>query len=545
MKKSNLRAVLGNLIRKALSLRMGEGRAILWLAAYFTLAMNISFWAYVVDSVEITGARVLAAVAMLPVLMFLLHYVVLSLLLFPYTLKPVAIFLLLVSSGANFFMFKYKVYIDTDMVRNVIDTNPGEAFDLITPWLVLWILIGGLIPSIMVWRVRVSYRPLLKLFAARVARIFGAFALIALVLFVNYKPYAFFARNNNEARKLANPENYIYALPKYFYNRRLANMKFELIDPEARHEPSGKARNIIVFVLGETARAENFSLNGYARDTNPELARRDVISFADVASAGTATATSVPVMFSHKTRGYSVDKLARMENVVDLIKQAGYSVRWLENDGGCKGVCDRVDYTNIKPDDPKWCDGTTCYDEVMLEGLEEYIAKGEGDMFVALHTIGSHGPSYFKRYPKEFQKFGPTCETAELQDCPRENIVNTYDNTIVYTDHFLGRVIDILGKIKGARASMIYASDHGESLGENGIYLHGMPYAIAPEQQRKVPMILWMNAEQRRRIDYECLKKRKPEAISHEYLFHSILSLGEVRSKLYDSELDLFGPCVK
>ncbi|MDR2129058.1 MAG: sulfatase-like hydrolase/transferase, partial [Burkholderiaceae bacterium] len=184
--------------------------------------------------------------------------------------------------------------------------------------------------------------------------------------------------------------------------------------------------------MGETARAENFSLNGYERDTNPALSRRDVISFADVTAAGTSTAASVPLMFSHKTRGYSVDKAKRMENVVDLLNQSGYSVCWIENDGGCKGVCDRVDRVDIKPDNPEYCDGTTCHDEIMLDGLGEYIAGGEGDRFVVLHTIGSHAPTYFKRYPAGFRKFEPTCDTSELQDCPRESIVNTYDNTILY-----------------------------------------------------------------------------------------------------------------
>jgi lipid A ethanolaminephosphotransferase len=309
--------------------------------------------------------------------------------------------------------------------------------------------------------------------------------------------------------------------------------------------PGGGERSIIVLVLGETARAENFSLNGYKRDTNPALSQRDVISFVDVTAAGTSTATSVPLMFSHKTRGFSVDKARRMENVVDLLKQSGYDVRWIENDGGCKGVCDRVACVDIKPDHPEYCDGTTCHDEIMLDGLGEYIAGGTSNMLVVLHTIGSHGPAYFKRYPARFRKFVPTCDTPEPQNCPRENIVNTYDNTILYTDYFLGRVIDMLKELKDIRASMVYVSDHGESLGENGIYLHGMPYAIAPEQQKKVPMVIWMNAGQKKHVDYECLGARRTEAVSHDHLFHSILGLSEVRSKLYVAQLDLFKPCQK
>ncbi|MDR2129057.1 MAG: DUF1705 domain-containing protein [Burkholderiaceae bacterium] len=219
--------------------KIGEGMAIFWLSMYFIVAMNISFWGYVIDGVEITGARVFAAVMLLPVVLLIFHHLVFSLLLFPYTFKPVAILLLLISSGANFFMFRYKIYIDADMVRNVMETNAGETFDLITPEFALWVLFGGILPATAVWRARIFYQPFWRMLAMRTVRIFGALLLLALIVFANFKPYAFLARNHNEARKLASPENYLYAVSKYFYAKSFADVKFERIDPEARHEPRG------------------------------------------------------------------------------------------------------------------------------------------------------------------------------------------------------------------------------------------------------------------------------------------------------------------
>jgi glucan phosphoethanolaminetransferase (alkaline phosphatase superfamily) len=226
-------------VQRVFSLRLGDGAAIFWLSVYFTAAMNTSFWAYAIENIHITGTHARIAVMLLPAVMLILHYIVFSLLLFPYTFKPVAITLLLISSGANFFMFRYKIYIDADMVRNVMDTNPGEALDLLTPGFALWVLLGGIVPAIAVWRSSISYQPFLRMLAMRAVRMAGALLLLALILFANFKPYAFFARNNNEARKLANPENYLYAVPRYFQAKSRANIQLERIDPDARYEPGG------------------------------------------------------------------------------------------------------------------------------------------------------------------------------------------------------------------------------------------------------------------------------------------------------------------
>lgn len=350
-------------------------------------------------------------------------------------------------------------------------------------------------------------------------------------------------------RRLVIPHNYIYATIRYFQIEAQHRRPFTKLDKDAKHIPyPDEKKTVFVLVLGETARAQNFSLNGYERKTNPRLAKEDIVNFPHVTSAGTATAVSVPAIFSFVSRDdFNPTDARYTENLLDLLQQTGYKVFWLENDNGCKGVCTRVPNKEMDVKNKKFCDGLYCHDEIMLGELRDYLKNSKDDhLFIVLHTIGSHGPTYFRRYPKEFKKFTPTCDTEEIQTCTREQIVNTYDNTILYADHISASVIDILKEQPKWESGMMYVSDHGESLGENGVYLHGLPYAIAPETQTRVPMVIWMSNTMKKadHIDYACLKKKAAEGkFSHDNISHSLLTLMESQSKVYDPQLDIFDSC--
>jgi lipid A ethanolaminephosphotransferase len=243
-------------------------------------------------------------------------------------------------------------------------------------------------------------------------------------------------------------------------------------------------------------------------------------------SIGTSTSISVPGIFSSRGKDYDVNFSNHEENLLDIMKQVGFDILWLENDNGCKGVCGRVETIKYNPNqNEKLCDGKYCFDEIMMEDFKNKINKVKKDTLIVMHTIGSHGPTYYARYPQDFKKFTPTCDTSELQNCPQENIINSYDNTILYTDYFLNKVIEILKKSK-IKTTMLYVSDHGESLGENGVYLHGMPYSIAPMEQKQVPFIIWSN----RKI------KVKPREIHQREIYSSVLEIGNVKSKTYDDK---------
>jgi lipid A ethanolaminephosphotransferase len=304
---------------------------------------------------------------------------------------------------------------------------------------------------------------------------------------------------------------------------------------------------LVVIVAGETARAQNWSLGGYTRETNPELAKRDITYFSNTSSCGTATAVSLPCMFSHLGRSdYSYEAGLASENMLDVLTRAGYHVEWWDNNTGDKQIGDRITVRSlIKSTDPRYCADGECNDGIFLDELSNYADTITQNTVLVLHMIGSHGPSYYLRYPKEFEAFTPTCQTSELKNCANEDIVNAYDNTILYTDHILASMIDILAKKDNAISSLIYASDHGESLGENGLYLHGAPYMIAPEYQTRVPMLLWMGKEYQDTfaINAACLKDKKDDAVSHDNLFSTVLSLADVHSESIDPELDLIASC--
>lgn len=524
-------------------------RLVAVLSAYFLLFLNISFWRFVFTHAEPSGLIGGLFMLSVPVLIFTLLYLSFSLLLLPYIGKPLLILLLIISAGVNYLMYQFGVFIDADMIRNTFETHPGEVKDLITLRSVLWLTALGIVPAVMLARIKILFKPFWKETLGRLKRC--GLLLLCLLIFLPfvYKEYASFGRNNNQVRRLVSPLNYIYATVRYFQIEHQKKRPFTKLDEAAEHVPyPDEEKTVFILVLGETARAMNFSLNGYARETNPKLKTQDIVNFPHVESAGTATAFSVPAIFSFTQRGdFSPTDAKYTENLLDLLQQTGYEILWKENDNGCKGVCQRVPNVEMDLKDQRFCDGTYCRDEILLDGLEEYLANIKGEnAFIVLHTIGSHGPTYYRRYPPEFKKFTPTCDTEEIQTCTQEQIINTYDNTILYTDHIVSSVIDILKKFPHYESGLLYVSDHGESLGENGVYLHGLPYSIAPKEQTSVPMVLWMSEVMKKsdHIDYDCLKKKAAEGnFSHDNLSHSLLSLMEVDSKWYDKKMDFFEGC--
>jgi lipid A ethanolaminephosphotransferase len=477
-------------------------------------------------------------------------YIIINVLMVPLLGKFIISLLMITSAVSSYMMYSYGVYVDSDMIRNVFETNAKEAADLVTIWVVLWTFFLGIVPSVLLFLVKIKYKPLKKELKRRLFMAILSFITVGIIAALSYKEYVSFGRNNSQVRKLITPVNYIYSMWKYFKLESLANRNLEKLDPEAKLMPhEDPAFTVVVMMVGETARAQNFALSGYDRNTNPNLIKEDIVYFDSVSSCGTSTAISVPCLFSNMNKkSFDVTNAKYTENILDLARESGYNVLWLENDGGCKGVCDRVSSEDVTKTQKsgKYCDDESCYDEALLEGLEDYLRDIKQDTVIVLHTIGSHGPTYYKRYPDKFLTFKPTCDTAQIQDCTKEEIVNTYDNTIVYTDYIISQAIDKLKKFPSYESGLLYISDHGESLGERNIYLHGLPYAIAPKEQTSVPMILWMSENMKKYdyIDYQCMKNdAKNKDYSHDNLFHSLLGLLEINTKVYDKELDMFENC--
>jgi len=378
-------------------------------------------------------------------------------------------------------------------------------------------------------------------------------AVIGGVALVNYQGLSSLFRNHHELRLMVVPSNYIGASFGYLREQVVsARQPFAKLGEDAQKKPAWQAhdrKSLTVLVVGESARAENFGILGYDRDTTPKLSKESgLIAFTDVHSCGTETAVSVPCMFSNMGRkDYDASKAKNQEGLLDVLKHAGLEVIWRDNQSGCKGTCDRVtvdDVSNLK--DPVLCANSECRDEILLQGMQHFIDTLNKDTVLVLHQMGSHGPEYFKRYPKEYEHFTPVCESNALNNCSRESIVNGYDNTLVYTDHVLSTLIDLLRSNQGkVDTAMLYLSDHGESLGEYNLFLHGTPYMLAPEQQKHVAMMAWFSDSYQKSfsVDTHCLQQNREKPLSQDNLFHSMLGLLEVNSTVYNPGLDMFAGC--
>jgi lipid A ethanolaminephosphotransferase len=461
-----------------------------------------------------------------------------------YTIKPALIAVLALSAATGYFMDAYNVVINEDMIDNIVRTDLGEAMDLLSFRYVLYMLLLGIIPSIIIYKIKIDFhRPAKELFS-RLKLIAASLAIVATAIFLFSNFYASFFREHKLLRYYMNPTAYIFSTGKYV-SRAFASPPGELahIAQDAVIQEDGDHRELVILVIGETARADRFSLNGYERETNPLLKKKNAISFTNVWSCGTSTAYSVPCIFSGDDHGNFDKTIAgHTENVLDVLRNLGANVLWLDNNSDSKGVALRIPYESYKtPEKNPVCD-IECRDVGMLANLQTYIdSHPKGDIFIVLHQMGNHGPAYYKRYPEEFEAFKPTCKTNELEDCTIDEINNAYDNAILYTDYFLAKTIDLLDHNKYAfEASMIYVSDHGESLGENGIYLHGLPYIFAPEAQIHVPMIIWLGDSYTNDvINLDGLKQRTGEHLTHDNIFHTILGMLEVRTVAYNTTMDL------
>jgi lipid A ethanolaminephosphotransferase len=445
----------------------------------------------------------------------------------------------LVSSQLAYFMDKYGVVIDNDMIDNLLQTNVHEATELLSLSLAWRTLIFGLIPAYLILIFR---QKTLGLKTELISKGFVC-ALLLILMAACFVPltasYITFVREHKSVRFYSNPIYFSYSVGLNI-TKELRHPKSKALivtADDARHIGQLGKNKLVILVIGETARADHFSLNGYNRETNPELKKQEVISMKNVTSCGTSTAVSVPCMFSPLTRkGFDAKKSLHYENALDVLQRVNVAVLWRDNNSDSKGVSARVPYENFK--DPRLnpaCE-VECRDIGMLSGLSSYIDAHKGkDILIVLHQMGNHGPAYYKRYPPSFKRFTPVCETNELSNCTTEQVINAYDNAILYTDHFLAQTIELLKQYDdNFKTAMLYVSDHGESLGEYGIFLHGAPFAIAPKAQVDVPAVIWMG----KNFDYklEDLRPYENYPLSHDDLFCTLLVAFEIDTKVCESK---------
>ena len=543
---------------KLLSLRRPISATALtaWSALWCLLVLNIPFWTRVLELRPLEDARDVAFVASVAVLAGLIS----NLFLMPLTLvrplaKPLLAVVMVLAALAAYFVWAYGVLVDKVMIRNVFETDALEAGELVNWRLLLFIGVLGVLPALVVLRIPLArpswQRELLHRGVALGVTIVG----IGIVAFFFYQDQASFLRNNRDLRHRLVPVNYLSGVGSYVQEITKRKLPYEAIGADAAlgarwKTPMAERPLLLVLVVGETARAANFSLGGYGRDTNPRLAEvQDLVYFTDVSSCGTSTAISVPCMFSDLGReGFSAEKARARDNLIDIVAKAGLGVDWYGNNTNCKGICRAAgEKRAVRENHPDHCKADVpCTDGAIFEDFWSTLPAYSGRGLVVLHQLGSHGPGYHLRYPEPFNRFTPVCRSTDFSKCQVSEIVNAYDNTILFTDHLLAETISRLQSMADrVDSAILYVSDHGESLGENGLFLHAVPYALAPRVQTHVPMVFWSTAgfTERMQLDRQCLFEQRNRPLSHDNYLHTILGLLDVSTSVRKPELDFAQGC--
>lgn len=531
--------------------RLSSTQLIALVSLYFTLILNYPFYVTVLKINPFQGKLEDYFLLTVPFFVFFVLNAAFQILALPFLHRIIMPFLLITGAAISYQELFFGIYFDDDQLNNVLQSNIAESSRMLTLPYLVWIFCLGIIPAIFYTRTKVQYKAWYKEIGIRFVMIgVSALAVLSIGKFY-YKDYVAFGRNNKEIANLIIPSDLIGAGIKLGKKAYLNSIPFTPIGQNTEQAKPDNFRHVTILVVRETTRAQNWGLNGYARQTTPQLAAwNDVINFPNTTSCGTATAISVPCMFSRYTREeYNATHASHESNLLDILQTAGVNVLWRDNDAGCKGVCDRVpnqDMTALNL--PEYCHNGECLDEILLKDLESELTKTEKDTVIVLHTIGSHGPTYNERYAKAFEKFTPICDTNEIQKCSNEQLVNTYDNGILYIDNLLNKVIKQLEQHPEWESTLLYVSDHGESLGEDGIYLHAAPYAIAPVYQTRVPMIMWFSPMwvKNEGVDMQCVRNNAQKLpSSQDNLFHTVFGMLDLNlhNEIYKPELDILAQC--
>ncbi len=542
-------------------IRASVEELLLAAALFWLLAGNQPFLREALQGRSVLAGGGLQLAATLVLSVVALHVLLLGLVAQRRTVKPLIALLTVVTAVAAWFSSRYGVVLDPSMLRNVLHTDVAEASELLGWPLLLHLLLYAAAPIALLARVEVLPRASWRHAAGvRLALLAGSLAVLLLAVMLSFQPLASLMRTHKELRYRITPANVLYATAAVVAaDLRGAARPREPIGTDAKPGPAQLARQrpmVLVLVVGETARAANWGLAGYARDTTPRLRQLPVLDFGTVQACGTNTEVSVPCLFAPVGRqDYDESRIRGQESLLHVLARAGVAVHWRDNQSGCKGVCDGLPGDRPTPATaPGLCDGDHCLDEALIHDLDarlERLGTTPGTQIWVLHMLGNHGPAYFRRHPAPFTAFEPECRDEDLGRCSQQEIVNAYDNALRYTDEVLARAIERLAAHAGrVDSALLYVSDHGESLGEHGLFLHGLPYAIAPDVQKQVPMIFWASGgfEQNAGLQPGCLQgplKQRAQGggVGHQHVFHTVLGLLDVHTALHNPALDLVAAC--
>jgi lipid A ethanolaminephosphotransferase len=432
---------------------------------------------------------------------------------------------------ALYFIETFGVVLDKSMMGNLFSATYAEASSFFHAGLLSYLLVLGALPCWLLSRIRIRSSPLLRRATLSILILLTGAGWI----YATSITWLWIDKNARQLGGMILPWSYVINASRHYGDRFLSSREQKLL-PAATFLT--KEKMMAILVIGESARTQNFSLYGYRRVTNPLMARSDVVALPGTRACATYTTASVICILSHIDTGEHF--YSSYEPLPSYLQRYGVDVIWRTHNWGEPPL--KVHTYERAEDLRRECQGDRCdYDEVLLQGLEQRVRSSTSDkVLVVLHQHGSHGPMYYADYPKQFEVFKPVCKSVELQKCTSEELTNAYDNTILYADYFLHRAIGLLEAFPGTATMLMYVSDHGESLGEHGLYLHGTPYAIAPDVQKDIPFLVWMSGEFKQRKAIPTTRPVHPASYSQANVFHSIMGAFDMRSDIYARQLDIF-----
>ncbi len=536
-------------------IRLAPWQLAMVAAAFIVAASNSKLFGSLfgkLDLNSLAGAGFFATLVLLMALVLLAIFLTVG---FGWLLKAVIALFLIASAMLAYFCNELGVVFDEGMLGNIVETvrdnNIAEATELASAPLLVHVFLFGVLPALMLSFVQLQQRAVLRELGVRAVVLLSGLVLLAGITLPNYRYLTYFGRENNDLVVNVTPIYPLVSMVKLVRDNLRPERQFHVIDADAFERNTKERRSIGIMVVGETARADHFSMGGYGVKTNPRLEEIPGVIFATASSCGTSTLFSVPCMFSMRSRAdYRPDEASTESNVLDILTTAGIRTVWVDNNSSCKNVCNRIENSNLRdePDETSELYSDMGYfDEILLQKIDPYLDAEGPDMLIVLHTLGSHGPAYSRRYPAEFGVFKPYCQQASPTDCTTEEVTNAYDNTIAYTDYLLSQLIQKLrDRSDDVDTFLFYASDHGESLGEGGIYLHGLPYAIAPDAQKDVPFIFWASSDfyENRLGSPKLVATAGDERLSHDNISHTLLGIYDVDATSYSQELDVFAGAI-
>lgn len=492
------------------------------MSSLLFILFHYPFFKFVFNNVDYKSFTGVSIIVSLVIAMLVANAFVLFLIFFFSRLvgKILLVLFFIINAVAVYFINTYSVIIDESMIGNVLNTNYSESSSFFSIKLVLYVVLLGILPSIFIIKA--------KIITVTVKKFLVSISLTLLFLltlaFANASNWLWIDKNSKTLGGLAMPWSYAVNIPLFYIHQFKKNEK-EILLPDATIKDNEKS--VLILVIGESARSENFSLYGYPKNTNPLLSKTPNVSHFNATSDATYTTAGIKSIVEHENTDelYEILPNYLYRNNVDVIWR---TTNWGEPPVHIKNYQNReVLMPNCKGDD---CD----YDGILLSGLKEQIlASKKNKILIVLHTSTSHGPTYSKKYPAQFEIFKPVCNSVELGNCSHTELVNAYDNTIVYTDYLLANVIEDLKQLQEYKSAMIFVSDHGESLGENNLYMHGLPRSIAPKQQYEIPFIVWTSDNSARQM--------KPNKIlTQNYVFHSVLNFLNIQSPIYKEQMNIF-----